>query len=90
MAKKASEACTSGERGGEMAVLAPSLKLSKTNYRVRSMSMEVYLDSHDLWQAIVGENVSKKKDHLALLAIISAVPKDLLMVLDAKKTATEN
>ncbi|CAA6660891.1 unnamed protein product [Spirodela intermedia] len=90
MAKKTGEASTSDEREGEMAVLEPSLKLSKTNYRVWSMSMEVYLDSHDLWQTIVRENVSKKKDRLVLLAIISVVPKDLLMVLDAKKTAKEN
>ncbi|XP_078447122.1 uncharacterized protein LOC144716003 [Wolffia australiana] len=90
MAKKANEASVSGEHGGEMGAPTPSLKLSKTNYRVWSMFMEVYLDSHDLWQAIVGENVSKKKDRLALPAIISAVPEDLLVMLDAKKTAREN
>lgn len=90
MAKKTTEASTSGERGGEMAAPAPSLKLSRTNYRVWSMSMEVYLDSHDLWQAIVGDNVSNKKDRLALSTIISGIPEDMLTVLDAKKTAKEN
>ena len=54
MAKKSSD----GEIGASM----PSLKLSKTNYYVWSMTMEVYLDSHDLWQTIVGENPTKKKD----------------------------
>ena len=83
MAKKLTEA-------GELSTSAPSLKLSKTNYRVWSMAMEVYLDSHDLWQAIVGENVAKKKDRLALSAIISAVPEEQLVILDAKKTAKEN
>ena len=75
--------------GGELTASVTSLKLSKTNYRVWSMAMEVYLDSHDLWQAIVVENVAKK-DCLALSAIISAVPKDQLVILDAKKTAKEN
>ena len=54
------------------------------------MNMEVYLESHDLWLAITGENIPKKKDRLALSAIISAVPEDTLMILDAKKTAKEN
>ena len=75
---------------GEMAAPAPTLKLLKTNYRVWSMTMEVYLESHDLWLAITGENILKKKDRLALSAIISAVLEDILMILDAKKTAKEN
>ena len=82
MAKKATD--------GEMAAPTPTLKLMKTNYRVWSMTMEVYLDSHDLWQAIIGENISKKKDCLALSTIISAVLEDILMILDAKKTAKAN
>ena len=82
MAKKTSD--------GEIAVSAPTLKLSKTNYQVWSMTMEVYLESHDLWLAITGENVPKKKDRLALSAIISAVPEDILMILDAKKMVKEN
>ncbi|CAA6667973.1 unnamed protein product [Spirodela intermedia] len=68
----------------------PSLRLLRTNYCIWSMSMEVYLDSHDLWQAIVGENVSKKKDQLALSAILNVVPEDMMTVLDAKKSAKEN
>ena len=75
---------------GEMGAATPSLKLSKTNYRVWSMTMEVYLDSHDLWQTIVGENPTKKKDRQALSAIMSGVPEELLGILDAKKTAKEN
>ena len=75
---------------GEIVVSAPTLKLSKTNYRVWSMTIEVYLESHNLWLAITGENVSKKKDRLALSAIISAVPEDILMILDARKMAKQN
>ena len=82
MAKKSTD--------GEMGTLTPSLKLSKTNYHVWSMTMEVYLDFHDLWQTIIGENPSKKKDRQALSAIISGVPEDLLRILDAKKTTKEN
>ena len=54
MAKKSAE--------GEMGASTPSLKLSKTYYRVWSMTIEVYPDSHDLWKTIVGENLTKKKD----------------------------
>ena len=82
MAKKSAD--------GEIGALTPSLKLSKMNYRVWSMTVEVYLDSHDLWQMIVGENPSKKKDWQVLSAIISGVPEDLLGILDVKKTAKEN
>ena len=82
MAKKSAD----GERGAS----TPSLKLSNMNYRVWSMNMEVYLDSHDLWQTIAGENPMKKKDHQALSAIMSGIPEELLGILDAKKTANEN
>ncbi|XP_078440657.1 uncharacterized protein LOC144710697 [Wolffia australiana] len=75
---------------GELSVSLPTLKLTRTNYRIWSMSMEVYLDSHDLWQAVAGENVTKKKDRMALLAIMSAVSEEQLLMLDAKKTAKEN
>ena len=54
------------------------------------MTMEVYLDSHDLWQTIVGENLTKKKDRQSLSAIMSGVPEDLLGILDVKKTAKKN
>ena len=54
------------------------------------MTMEVYLDSHDLWQTIASENPTKKKDRQALFAIMSGVPEVLLGILDAKKTAKAN
>ena len=75
---------------GEIGASTSSLKLSKTNYHVWSMTMEVYLDSNDLWQTIVAENPTKKKDRQALSAIISRAPEDLLGILNAKKTAKEN
>ena len=75
---------------GEMGASMPSLKLSKTNYRVWSMTMEVYLDSRDLWKTIVGENPLKKNDRQALSAIITSVLEDLLGILDVKKTTKEN
>ena len=82
MAKKAADV--------EMGALASSLKPSKMNYCVGSTTMEVYLGSHDLWQAIVGENASKKKDRQALLEIISGVLEDLMGILDVKKIVKEN
>ena len=39
---------------------------------------------------MIGENVTKKKDRMALSAIISGIPEDMLGILDAKKTAIEN
>ena len=81
------KASTSGAHGRETTVPMPSLKLSKTNYHIWSMSMEVYLDSRDLWQTVIGENVTKNKDHMALLEIISGILEDMLGILDAKKTA---
>ncbi|XP_078438351.1 uncharacterized protein LOC144708789 [Wolffia australiana] len=86
MARKNGESSS----GGEFSVSLPTLKLTRTNYRIWSMSMEVYLDSHDLWQAVVGENVTKKKDRMALSAIMSVVSEEQLLLLDAKKSAREN
>ena len=39
---------------------------------------------------MVGESAPKKKDRMALSAIISGIPEDILRILDAKKTAKEN
>ncbi|XP_078438615.1 uncharacterized protein LOC144709085 [Wolffia australiana] len=86
MARKNGEAVSGGEPSSSL----PTLKLSRTNYRIWAITMEVYLDSHDLWQAVVGENVTKKKDRMALSAIMSAVSEEQLLLLDAKKTAKEN
>ncbi|CAA7393195.1 unnamed protein product [Spirodela intermedia] len=90
MVKKGGTVSTSSECEGEMVLSAPSFKLSKTNYDICVINMEVYLDSHDLWQAIIEENVSEKKDWLALLAIFSTIPEEMMIMLDAKKTANEN
>ena len=90
MAKKQSEASTSGVHDEEITAPMPSLKLSKTNYRIWLMSMRVYLDFRGLWQAVVGENVPKKKDRMVLSAIIGGIPEDMLSVLDAKKTTKES
>ena len=53
------------------------------------MTMEVYLDSRDLWQTIIGENPKNKKDWQALSTIMGGVLEELLGILDAKKTAKE-
>ena len=89
MVKKMAETSTSSEQGREVTVPPLTLKLSKMNYHVWSMAMEFYLDSHNLWQAVVTENVTKK-DFFAPSEIISGVLEDLLGILDAKKSAKEN
>lgn len=90
MVKKGWETSTSNERGVEMVLLASSLMLSKTNYCIWTMQMEVCLDSHNLWQAIVGDNVPKKKDHMVLLAILGAIPEEIMTIFDVKKIVKEN
>ena len=84
------KASTYGAHSRETMAPMPSLKLSKTNYHIWSMSIEVYLDSCDLWQTVIGQNVTKKKDRMALSTIISGISEDMLGILDAKKTAKEN
>ncbi|XP_078437030.1 uncharacterized protein LOC144707688 [Wolffia australiana] len=85
MAKKA------GDCGMEMVVSAATpLMLSKTNYRVWAMRMEVLLESHDLWSVMVDNDVPKKKERMTLSVILSVVPEDVMVMLDAKKTAKEN
>ncbi|CAA6662834.1 unnamed protein product [Spirodela intermedia] len=90
MSKKGGEASTSGERGMEMVSPAPSLMLSKINYRVWAMLIKAFLDSHELWQAIVGENIPKKKDRLALSTIFRVVLEETMLILDTKKMTKEN
>ena len=43
-----------------------------------------------MWQTMIGENITKKKDRMALSAIISGILEDMLGILYAKKTAKEN
>lgn len=69
---------------------ASSLMLSKMNYCVWVMWMEVFLDSHELWQTIEGENLPKKKDHMALSTIFKAILKEMMSILDTKKMGNEN
>ena len=64
--------------------------LSDTNYRLWAMRMEVYLEAHGLWEVIGGEEENRKKDQLALSAILSSIPESASFEMDIKKTAKEN
>ena len=64
--------------------------LSDTNYRLWAMGMEVYLEAHGLWEVIGGEEENRKKDRLALSAILSSIPESASFQMDIKKTTKEN
>ena len=52
--------------------------------------MEVYLDAHGLWDVIEGNEENRKKDILALYAILSSIPESASFQMDIKKSAKEN
>ena len=64
--------------------------LSDMNYRLWAKRMEVYLEAHGLWEVIGGEEENRKKDRLALSAILSSIPESASFQMDIKKTAKEN
>ena len=44
------------------------LMLTRTNYRLWAMRMEVSLEAHDLWGVIDGSEINQKKDRLDIKA----------------------
>ncbi|XP_078446578.1 uncharacterized protein LOC144715516 [Wolffia australiana] len=63
--------------------------LSKQNYSLWAMRMQVLLEQNGLWEAIEAESVTKKKDHQALLVIYGKISDEILAQLDSKLTAKE-
>ena len=53
------------------------------------MRMEVYLEGHGLWEVIGGDEENRKKDRLALSAILSSIPESASFQMDVKKSAKE-
>ena len=51
--------------------------------------MEVYLEGHGLWEVIGGDEENRKKDRLALSAILSSIPESASFQMDVKKSAKE-
>ena len=72
------------------AVTASIFSLTSTNYRRWVMRMEVYMESHGLWEEITGTETNRKKDQQALSTILNSVSKCVSFQLDVKKTAKEN
>ena len=67
----------------------PLQVLSKTNYLVWAMQMQVHLEAYGLWEAIKSDAVPRKKDRQALLVIFGALSEDIVAQLDIFKTAKE-
>ena len=68
---------------------SPLQVLSKTNYPVWAMRMQVYLDAYSLWEAIESDVVPRKKDRQAFSVILGALSEDIMAQLDISKTAKE-
>ena len=74
---------------GEAAISASVPMLSKLNYPLWAMRMEVILEAYGLLGAIEDENVSRKLDRRAMAVIYNALPEDVLAQLDDKVTTKE-
>ena len=74
---------------GEAAISASVPMLSKINYPLWAMRMEVILEAYGFLGVIEDENVSRKLDRRAMAVIYSDVLEDVLAQLDDKVTAKE-
>jgi hypothetical protein len=63
--------------------------LTKTNYTEWALIMKMKLQARDLWEAIKPGDVTLQEDRMALDAITSAVPQEMLASLAVKATAAE-
>ena len=52
--------------------------------------MEVHLDAQGLWEAVTGTETNRRKDRLALSAMLAAIPESSGVQLDIKKSAKVN
>ena len=86
------EKSTTGEAVKKFEVVAPTplTQLSATNYRHWAMIMEVHLDAQGLWEVVLGTDMNRQKDRLALSAMLAAILESSGVQLDTKKTAKVN
>ncbi|CAN6234641.1 unnamed protein product [Urochloa humidicola] len=63
--------------------------LTKTNYTEWSLVMKIKMQARNLWEAIEPGGVLVQEDRMALDAIMSAVPVEMVASLAAKETALE-
>ena len=74
----------------ENQVMNSNFMFRNTNYHLWAMRMEVYLEVHGLSQVIGGDEENRKKDRLALSAILSSTPESASFQMDIKKSTKEN
>jgi hypothetical protein len=63
--------------------------LTKMNYTEWALIMKIKLQARNLWEAIEPGDVTLQEDRMALDAITSAVPQEMLVSLAVKATAAE-
>jgi hypothetical protein len=63
--------------------------LTKTNYTEWALIMKIKLQARNLWEAIEPGDVTLQEDRMALDAITSVVPQEMLASLAVKVTAAE-
>jgi hypothetical protein len=63
--------------------------LTKMNYTEWALIMKIKLQVRNLWEAIQPEDVTLQEDRMALDAITSAVPQEMLASLAVKDTTVE-
>ena len=68
---------------------SPLEVLSKTNYPVWAIRMQVQLKAYGLWEAIEFDTVPRKKDCQTLSVIFGALSEDIVAQLDISRTAKE-
>jgi hypothetical protein len=74
----------------EIVGVAPNWpKLTKTNYTQWALVMKVKMQARNLWEVIEPGGVSFQKDRMALDAITSAVPPEMVAALAAKDSTLE-
>ena len=63
--------------------------LTRTNYQEWSALVQCNLEGMYLWDTIEIDKVERRRDWLAMVALVRAVPQDMHSLLLAKKTAKE-
>ena len=74
---------------GNLISPTPLQVLSKTNYPVWAIRMQVHLEAYGVWEAIEFNAVPRKKDRQELLVIFGVLSKDIMAQLHISKTAKE-
>lgn len=75
-------------RNGSITLKYPML--TRSNYAVWAIKMEVFMEAQGVWEAVTAEGtIENTKDKMALAAIYQGIGEDTLLQIGAKKTAKE-